>query len=150
MFTKGFNLYVSAIKYYPYKRHMVFSAWGTLGFLSLQQETVFFSKAYSPFPRTSPSPCPCSFSARHLSFPEVSFSMPPPVQTSFPCPKQCFSSSPTSSCCLLPGESSPSVSPPHLLTCCAAQACPTTALTGFSCGLAAFLVITPNLFIIIC
>lgn len=76
--------------------------------------------------------------------------MAPPVQTGFPCPKQCFSSSPTSTCCLLHGENSPSVSPPHLLPRCAARACPTTGLTSFSCGLAAFLMITPSLFSIIC
>lgn len=42
LFAKGFNLYISIIKYYPYSMHMIFSAQRTIGFLFLQQETVFF------------------------------------------------------------------------------------------------------------
>lgn len=51
LFTKGFNLRVSTVKYYPYKRHVVFSTQGTTEFLSLQQETVLCSKSYVSFPK---------------------------------------------------------------------------------------------------
>lgn len=103
----------------------------------------FFSQAPFPssihhhsLPDTCPSlrfSCPC-----HLLFRPVPTTVPTSSKWYFP-------PSPTYSCCLLPGENSSSRALP---TSPAVQH--TTACPSFSCGPAAFLMITPSLFIIIC